>query len=97
MPPNVDAIEYAVKVLDKTTKLEVKYINYFKGMFYLFQTNFIYIIFFLARRVKSCFYNVYGLIIVSYSQCLEYRVSKKRKETLLYVYMCARSRGVCHH
>lgn len=32
VPPNVDAILHAVKALDKTTKLEVKYINSFEGM-----------------------------------------------------------------
>jgi len=31
-PPTQDAIEHAVKALDKTTELEVRYINSFKGM-----------------------------------------------------------------
>lgn len=30
-PPKTDAIEHVAKALDKTTELEVKYINSFKG------------------------------------------------------------------
>lgn len=34
VPPNVDAFEYATKAVDKTSKLEIKFINSFKGMLY---------------------------------------------------------------
>jgi len=44
-PPIRDAIEHAAKGLDKTAELEVKYINSFKGMVFVFSVYLVVIYF----------------------------------------------------
>lgn len=51
-PPIRDAIDHAVKGLDKTAELEVKYINSFKGMVFVFSVYLVVTYFWGA--ILSC-------------------------------------------